>query len=160
VGAQSFTAAGGTLVDNYGRWHYESWGDPGDTLTASGLTAAASGEHLVQVEYGNGAGDISTGITCAVKRVEVIDQATSSVVGSGLLVMPHLGAWDRWANSSFVPVILQAGHTYDVVISHDAHSLNMSDFEHNALYGGTGGSAGAFHHVNISEIKLLALTAP
>jgi hypothetical protein len=160
VSAQDFTAVGGSLVLNHGRWHYESWGDPGDTLTASGVTASATGSHLIQVDYGNGAGDISTGITCAVKRVEVIDQATSAVVGSGLLVMPHLGSWDRWAGSTFVRVDLQAGHSYDVVLSHDDQSLNMSDLEHNALYGGTGGAAGAFHHVNISTLKVLSLVAP
>jgi len=81
------------------------------------------------------------------------------MVGSGLLVMPHLGTWDRWSGSSFVPVTLESGRSYRITVFHDATSLNMSDLESNALYtGGVGGATGAFHNVNIAEISLLSMT--
>jgi len=159
IGAQSFTAVGGTLVLNHGQWHYESWGEPTHTLTVTGFTPSFTGDHYLQVTYGNGAGAVSTGITCAVKRVEVVDEGTSQPVGTGLVVMPHLGQWDLWKESSFVKVPLDSSRTYRITIFHDNTTLNMSDFEHNALYtGGAGGDGGAYHYVNISELKLLSLT--
>jgi hypothetical protein len=35
--------------------------------------------------------------------------------------------------------------------------VNMSAFQHFALYGGMGGSSGAFFRVNVAEVKLLAV---
>lgn len=158
VDAQSFAANGGTLVFNYGRWHYEGWGAPGDTLTVSNVTATSDGAHWVQLVAGNGAGDTSTGITCAVKAVEVWDGGT--LVGSGQVAMPHAGTWDAWRDSTLLPVSLEAGKSYTIVIREDAHSGNMSDFEHFTLYGGMGGLGGRFNDVNVAEVKLLALGTP
>jgi hypothetical protein len=155
-GAQAFSTVGGTLVYQYGRWHYEGWGQPGHTITLAGVTPAATGAHLLQAVYGNGAGAISTGITCGVKRVLVVDEATDTLVGQGVLVMPHLGTWDRWGESTFVEVPLDASRTYSVTLLHDETTLNMSDFEHNALYAGSGGTGGAYHDVNIAELRLLS----
>jgi hypothetical protein len=155
--ATTFLATGGTLVLNHGRYHYESWGEPGHTLTLSGIAPAHTGAHLLQVTYGNGAGPVSTGITCAVKRVRV-EQVGGGVVASGVLVMPHLGTWDAWADSTFVPVTLDTAHTYNVVIQQDETSVNMSFLDSAALYGGAGGSSGAYNYVNIAEVKLLSLT--
>lgn len=154
IGASSFTNVGGTGVTNHGKFHYEAWGDAGHTLTAS-YTATSTGEHLLQVNAGNGAGPISTGITAGLKVVEVLDGTT--VVARGHLLMPHLGAWSTWRDSSFVRANLTAGKTYTVVIKHDDSSMNMSFFAHFAQYtGGTGGRAGAFSRVNIAELKVLA----
>ncbi len=154
-GAQSFTATGGTLLDTHGRWHYDDWGDPTDTLTIGNVTASQSGRHLLQVLAGNGAGGFTTGITCGVKAIEVWDGAT--LVGSGQLVMPQLGTWDDWRDSTFVEVDLQAGKTYGVVIREDGASGNMSDYDHFSLYGGTGGLSGRFDKVNIAELKVLSM---
>ncbi len=159
IGAASFVSNGGTLILQYGKQHYQGWGDAGHTLVVSGYSPGFTGDHLLQVNYGNGAGPFSTGITCVVKRIEVMDQATSNVVASGVLVMPHLATWDRWADSNFVKVSLSSASTYTITIFHDATTLNMSDFEHNAVYAGTGGSSGAFHNVNIAELKILSLTS-
>lgn len=159
IDAQSFSNTGGTLVLNHGRWHYESWGEPSHTITLNGIAPSYTGDHYVQVTYGNGAGAINTGITCAVKRVEVVDEGTNQPVSTGILVMPHLGQWDVWKESSLVRVTLDSSRTYRITLSHDTTTLNMSDFEHNALYtGGNGGSTGAYHYVNIAELKLLSLT--
>jgi len=154
IGASAFTAVGGAGVTNHGKFHYEAWGDPGHTLTAT-YTATTTGEHLLQVNAGNGAGSISTGITAGLKVVEVLDGTT--VVARGHLLMPHLGAWANWRDSSFVRANLTAGKTYNIVIKHDDTSMNMSFFAHFARYtGGTGGSGGAFSRVNIAELKVLA----
>ncbi len=156
IQATAFQNAGGTLVNNHGRWHYESWGEPGHTLTVPGFTASFTGDHLLQVLAGNGAGGFDTGITCVTKRVDVYEGG--SLVGGGYLVMPHLATWADWRDSNFVRVHLEAGHTYSFVIRHDDYSINMSDFLHNALYGGTGGASGAHHYVNIAEFKILSLS--
>ncbi len=154
--AADFASTGGNYVFNHGRYHYESWGEPGHTLTVTGFTAEYTGEHLLQVLYGNGAGNFSTGITCVTKRVSVLEGTTP--VGGGYFVMPHLATWNDWRDSSFVRVHLEAGRTYSFVIMHDDYSINMSDFQHNALYGGTGGSSGPHHFVNIAELKILSLS--
>ena len=156
--AAGFILQGGSLIDQYGKVHVQDWGEPSDTLTVTGVSPGYSGDYLIQVNYGNGAGPYNTGITCAVKRIEVVDEGTTGVVGSGVLVMPHLADWANWSDSSLVKVTLDAAKTYEIRIFHDGTTLNMSDFQHNALYGGTGGAA-AYHYVNISEIKLLSLTA-
>jgi hypothetical protein len=153
--APAFGAKGGKLVLNHGKHHYEDWGAPADTLTAE-LVPASTGRYLVQVDAGNGAGPIHTGVTCGVKAVEV--WSGSTLVGAGTLVMPHQGTWASWRGSSFVPVKLVGGQPYQIVVKQQSASVNMSFFAHFALYtGGLGGKDGAFGKVNISEIKLLGL---
>lgn len=153
VDAQSFTAVGGTLVLNHGRWHYEAWGDPTHTLSVD-MTPSFTGTHYVQLVAGNGAGPYSTGITCAVKRVEVFDGNT--LVAASYLMMPHLESWTNWLESSLMEVDLAAGTTYTIVISEDAHAVNMSERSHFDIYGGMGGTSGRFNRVNVAEVKLLA----
>lgn len=158
IGAQAFAATGGSLVLNYGRWHYEAWGDPGHTLAVQGFTPSYTGLHYLQVLAGNGAGSVATGVTCAVKRIEV--REASTVVASGYLVMPHLGDWAVWRESSLVPVMLDQSKTYDIVILEDSRAINMSELEHFASYDGMGGKTGRFNRVNIAELKVLAVDVP
>jgi len=155
--AHAFEAVGGSAVDEYGRYHYQDWGDVGHTLTLRGVRPTRSGQHLVQLEYGNGAGPINTGIACGIKRVTVIDEATNTTVADGIIVMPQLGRWDRWALSTFVSADLLATATYRIAISSDSGTMNMSGLAHFATYrGATGGVDGPFSRVNISLLKLLA----
>ena len=157
VPATSFTVTGGNMTTAYGRTFPQSWGDPGDEILATFGTTRA-GAHLVQAVYGNGAGPLSTGITCAVKKVTVEELPAGTVVGTGYLMMPQRADWASWGDSSFVRVNLKANTSYRVRLSHDDRSVNMSAFEHFASYtGGTGGKAGAFFRVNVAELKLLAL---
>jgi hypothetical protein len=150
----SFTNVGGTSKTEGGKTYFEGWGDPTHTLTAT-FTAGTTGEHLIQVTAANGAGALNTGITCAVKVVEVLDGTT--VVARGTILMPHSGGWTTWRDSSFVRANLTGGKTYKVVIKHDDTSMNMSFFKHFEQYtGGTGGKDGAFSRVNIAELKVLA----
>jgi len=155
VGAADLAHVGGVGSLEHGLFHYEPWGDAGDSLTLPSFQATQSGPHLVQVIYGNGAGDISTGITCGVKKVRVFDGDT--VVGEGMVVMPQLGTWARWEDSTFVPVDLVAGRRYRIVVGDDPRATNMSSRAHYRRYtGGTGGGTGDFNRVNIAELKVLA----
>lgn len=157
VDASAMTAVGGSLSTAHGREHYEPWGDVGHSLTVPSFTPTRSGPHLLQVVFGNGAGPIYTGVTCAIKRLVVEDATTGVTVAEGPLVMPHLGDWSRWADSSFVPASLEAGRTYRIVIRGDEDMVNMSAFAHFETYtGGLGGTDGAFNRVNIAQLKVLA----
>lgn len=158
IPATSFVANGGTLVFEYGKSHYQGWGDPTHTLTVESFTPSHTGLYYLQLLAGNGAGPFSTGITCAVKRVEVFDGAT--LVAAGHLMMPHLGTWDDWRESSLLPVSLEAAKSYRIVIGEDPQAVNMSERAHFATYDGTGGTAGRFNRVNVAEVKLLAVDAP
>lgn len=152
--AQAFASTGGQLVLNHGKWHYEGWGAPDDTLSVA-MTPASTGRYLVQLDAGNGAGPINTGITCGVKAVEVWSGPV--LVASGQVLMPQLGTWDAWRGSTFLPVELEGGTPYVIVVREDERSGNMSDLEHFSLYGGMGGKSGRFNDVNVSEVKLLYL---
>lgn len=155
--ASQLAITGGTPVIAFGRFFHEGWGEPGHTVTAT-FTAARSGAHLVEAVYGNGAGSIDTGITCAVKRVDIEEVSSGTSVGAGYMVMPQRGDWGSWGESSYVRATLAAGSTYRVRVSHDARSANMSSLAHFEAYtGGTGGEGGAFAQVNIAELKILSL---
>ncbi|NVB37448.1 hypothetical protein G6O69_06365 [Pseudenhygromyxa sp. WMMC2535] len=155
--ATNFEAVGGSAVTNWGRFHYEGWGAAGDSLTLPSFTATQGGRHLFQVDYGNGAGSVDTGITCAVKRLRVERVSDDALVGEGVLVMPHLGSWDRWEDSNLVAVELEAGVEYRAVIDQDEDTINMSSFSHFEIYtGGLGGVDGAYNQVNIAELRVLA----
>jgi hypothetical protein len=156
IAATSFDVTGGSKTTAYGRTFYEAWGDAGHTLSAT-FQAARSGDHLVQAVYGNGAGSLETGVTCAVKKV-VVEEVGGAVVASGYLVMPQRADWGSWGDSSFVRAPLVSGKSYRVRLEADARAVNMSAFQHFADYtGGAGGSGGAFSRVNVAELKVLAL---
>ncbi len=154
IDAQSFSAVGGSLVNMFGRWYYEGWGDEAHSLTVQNFSPSVSGTHYIQLLAGNGAGPFSTGITCAIKRVEVWDGAVS--VASAYLMMPHLETWASWRESSLMRVTLDANKNYAIVISEDARAVNMSERAHFDIYGGTGGQSGRFNRVNIAQVKILA----
>ena len=159
--SSDFTNVGGSLVTAHGRTFYEAWGDVGHKLTTTAFTAQATGDVLVQLGYGNGAGGPTTGITCATKLVRVEDSQSNAVVGEGYAVMPQRGSWATWGDSTFVRAKVTQGKTYRVVIQDDARSVNMSAFSHFAGYtGGTGGTGGAFFRVNVADVKILGLAAP
>lgn len=79
-------------------------------------------------------------------------------MGGGLVIMPHLGEWSTWSQSSFARADLTAGVEYRVVIrGDDDQSVNMSSFAHFEAYtGGVGGASGQFNDVNISDLTILA----
>ena len=111
----------------------------------------------MQAVYGNGAGALNTGITCAVKYVTVEELPAGTVKASGYLIMPQRADWASWGDSSMVAASLTAGKSYRIRVAHDSKAVNMSAFAHFADYtGGTGGTGGAFIRANIAELKILS----
>jgi hypothetical protein len=111
-GARDFSLTGGRVVDSNGRVHTADWGDPAHRIEVGPFTAASAGEHLVQLVAANGSNGFTTGITCALKRVDVIDVANGMSVGGGYVALPQTGGWDAWRDSTFVRVRLMAGRIY------------------------------------------------
>jgi hypothetical protein len=135
--------------------YFENWGEPGDELSAS-FTARRSGNYLVRVNFSNGAGPVNTGITCAVKRIEIRRSGSEEIVGAGYLVMPQSGDWQRFDLSSVVRAALKAGKTYSIRIFEDPYSRNMSYLQRNRDYtANPGGGEAAYNYVNIEAIQLL-----
>jgi len=156
--APALRATGGHLASTYGRAHLEAWGDPGHSATLEGFTPEASGPHLVQIVGGNGAGAVNTGITCGVVSARVEEVATGRAVAAGHLVVPHLGTWNAWTDSTTLRAELAAGTRYRIVLASDPAGANLSAFEHFADYtGGLGGASGPFHRVNVAALRVLAL---
>ncbi|MEZ4436229.1 MAG: hypothetical protein R3F65_27850 [bacterium] len=121
------------------------------------FVAGYDGRHEIQVVYGNGANAIETGITAAVRRVEVTEVESGRVVGGGFVVLPQLGAWDRWADSGFVSVELRAGVGYRIAVhAEDPLARNMSWLLHFADYTAGPGGEAPYNRANIAAIKVLA----
>lgn len=162
VTAQEFRAIGRNPSEAHGQVHFDNWGKPDDSLTVD-IKAKYSGTHGIQVIAGNGAGPINTGVTCAVKRMQMKDSETDTIVADSYLVMPQLGNWNRWLESSLIltKVDLSAGHSYTIKIFSDEQAINMSSFAHYQNYtgnNGIGGVSGSYNYVNIAAIKLLSFS--
>ncbi len=141
---------GGAYSTNHGRPHYENWGLSDHTIRGS-FTVQHTGTHLLQVVYGNGSGSLDSGITCAVKLVRFYDE-DGTLLDEQPLVLPQLGSWDVWADSTFATVHATADQTLHFEI---VDGLNMSHFSHYRTYAGNGGGDAPYNFVNISEVKLL-----
>lgn len=161
----SFSFFGGSISEEHGRTHLgNSWGDDGHFAEVE-FTADFDGDHFVQLVYANGTGALNTSVTCGVKEVRVFDTATATLVATGYLALPTLGGdWSIWKESTLARVALEKGKTYRVRVGSDENDLrraiNMSAFQHFADYtgnGGNGGVNGELNHVNIAQIKILAL---
>jgi hypothetical protein len=153
IPASDLEHQGGNLVDNH---HFENWGRPGDRLWTKSFQVACGGRYAIRAEFSNGSGPVNTGITCAVKQLEVQDAGTGKMVGSGYLVMPQSGDWKRWDLSSPVLANLTAGENYIVRISEDDVSRNMSYLKNNERYTAWPGGGGVgYDYVNISALHLI-----
>jgi hypothetical protein len=105
----------------------------------------------VEIAFGNAFGPINTGITAAVKWLEVI--AEDSTIQSSAVWMPHQVNWDIWSWSSPAILQLQAGRRYQLRLS---DAKNMSYLQQFALYtGGSGGAGGVINRANISTVRIM-----
>ncbi len=150
VSIEQFEVVGGTFSNTHGRPHYDNWGESDHEMTTT-FTANHSGSHYLQLVYGNGSNSISTGITAAVKRVTVTD-SNGTLISSGIFVMPQLGNWDTWGDSSLFALHLDAEQTYTLTLS---EGWNMSYLEHYTDYIQAGGTSLTYNYVNIAELKIL-----
>jgi len=153
IDAKDIRNQGGNLVGNS---HFENWGAPSDKLETSSFQVKYPGRHLIRVQFSNGAGPVSTGITCAVKKLEILKAGSEEPIASGYLVMPQSGDWTRWDMSSSVSAILNPGDNYSIRIAEDNYSHNMSYMKNNDSYtAGTGGGNKSSNYVNIASVYVL-----
>ena len=132
-------------------------GKPRDRLGGrTSFQVHRGGRYLVRAEFSNGAGPVSSGITCAVKKLEIKKAGSGEVVASGYLVMPQSGDWTRWDLSSSVNATLDPAGHYVIRIFEDEYCRNMSYLENNARYtAGQGGGEQSSNYVNIANVHLL-----
>jgi hypothetical protein len=145
---------GGRLVND----HFEDWGKPDHRLDA-GVSVPRSGRYLIRARYSNGAGPVNSGITCAVKKLEIVETGSGAVAASGYLVMPHQENWNKFELSSVVRANLEAGKNYSLRVSEDEYSRNMSYLATNQLYtANNGGGEEPYNFVNIAGVHLLRVS--
>ena len=143
---------GGSLAEGL---YFMDWGKPDHELVVNSFTAKRSGEYGVRAEFSNGAGPINTGITCAVKKIEIRKTASGELVAAGYFVMPQSGDWRRFDLSSIVRARLSAGEEYSLHIFEDAYARNMSHLAQNRRYtAGAGGGDSPYNFVNIAALQL------
>lgn len=152
IGIEDFVVEGGVFSYTHGRPHYDNWGAPEHVMETQ-VTAQFSGKHYVQLVYGNGANSVSSGISAAVKWISIADEAGVEIAAQSV-VMPQLGNWDVWGDSTFVAAQLEAGTRYTIRVS---DGWNMSYLEHYRNFAGNGGGEDPYNFVNIAELKLLFL---
>lgn len=151
ISANEMKNQGGNLVDGQ---HFENWGRPKDTLATENFSVKQDGRYAIRVEFSNGSGPVNTGITCGVKKLEVVDAHGGRVVASGHLIMPQSGDWKRWDISNPIIAALSAGD-YLIRISEDAVSRNMSYLKNNERYTAwPGGGDSDYNFVNIMAVQL------
>jgi hypothetical protein len=144
-GAATTTTAGITYFDD--------WGMPAQQLQVDTYTPAASGEYLVSTTYSNTWNHLSTGITGAVKWLEIVDTATGDTVAAGAVYMPQLPD-QAFAESSYMPATLVAGTMYRITVS---DYFNMSYLDFFALYHGKGGAEGPLNNADIAAVNVTRL---
>ncbi len=148
-----------TANDHGGITHYNWWGDANEVLR-SDIVLDKTGNYVFQIEYGNAANTVNTGITVAVKWILVEEIGTGTIVASGPVVMPHMHNWDTWGDSTMVHsrVPLTAGVNYRVTISNQDEKgmdlYNMSGLKGNETYIGAGGST-EVNKANVRYLKIL-----
>lgn len=136
--------------------HFENWGAPADEIVTKTIQAKAPGKYLIRVQFSNGSGPINTGITCAVKRLQILKAGSPTPVASGYIVMPQSGDWKQWDLSSSVAAVLEPGEPYSIRIFEDSGARNMSYLKNNEHYtAGVGGGDASSNYVNVSNIYLL-----
>ncbi|MBE7211517.1 MAG: hypothetical protein INR65_10910 [Gluconacetobacter diazotrophicus] len=157
IPAASLRHRGGALVDGH---HFENWGQPDHELATGPLTVDRTGSYLVHVEFSNGSGPVNTGVTCAVKRLEVQAAGAGEAQAAGYFVMPQSGDWKRFDLSSAVRVELEAGREYVLRLAEDEYCRNMSYLQSNERYtAAAGGGPASYNAVNVAGLRLLYLAA-
>jgi hypothetical protein len=157
IPAKDMQNSGGELVADH---HFENWGRSEDKLVTKSFKVDRSGHYLIRAQFSNGSGPVNTGITCAVKKLEVRNTGSGTVIASGYLVMPQSGDWVRWDMSSPVNVDLSAGEEYSIRIGEDEYCRNMSYLENNERYTAwPGGGPADYNYVNIAALHLLRVRA-
>ena len=156
IPADKLHHVGGDLFEEH---HWQNWGQLGHSLTAEHCQTPRDGRYMLRVSFANGSGPISTGITCAVKRVQVVEEQSDRVVADSYVIMPQSNDWTRFDLSSPVFALLEANHSYTVRLFEDGYAHNMSYLEHNRRYtANVGGGDAPYNYVNVAGFELTYLS--
>lgn len=121
----------------------------GQTLDLGQVVVGTAGRHALAAAYENHTFAVNTGVTNAVKRLVLVDEAGKRY--SAILQMPHIDpAGDRYSMRSSTRAIfdLPAG-LYRASLE---DFFNMSALSTNASYGGPGGITGPVNEARIEAL--------
>lgn len=119
------------------------------------FTVDAAGHYGFELLYRNHAYETQTGVTNAVKFLQIEDSA-GQAVARGVIQMPHIEPQADLRASTLFRATLAKG-SYRVVLS---DFFNMSFLASNTAYSGPGGLSGRLNHAEISHVQVLALPDP
>ncbi|WP_349618484.1 MGH1-like glycoside hydrolase domain-containing protein [Azotobacter salinestris] len=134
------------------------WGAPTDTLEIRDISIAEPGRYAIELVYNNHQYDINTGVTNAVKQLDVLS-GHDKVVASGILQMPHVDPRNEeqpLRTSTEVVADLKPG-TYRLMFK---DYFNMSYLESNGTYAGSGGTGGPVNRASIAKVRIVKLGRP
>ena len=115
----------------------------------------SGGRYALSLAYDNHAYDINTGVTNAVKRIELLNQR-GRIVATGVVQMPHIqaqGAAHPYRQSTELRVFLAAG---DYVLK-SIDYFNMSYLQANAGYAHAGGRSGPLNDAVVKELQIVRM---
>jgi hypothetical protein len=124
----------------------------GGNSTALGFRVQSAGMYALSLTYDNHAYDINTGVTNAVKRIELLDHR-GGVVATGVVQMPHIqpeGAAHPYRQSTELRLFLAAG---DYVLKPTDY-FNMSYLHANASYAHAGGQSGPLNDAVVKGLQI------
>ena len=113
--------------------------------------APRHGEYLAWLRYANSNGPINTGITAAVKRLEV--RCAGSAPQELPVVMPQS---EGWQDSTTVRFRARGGQSCTFTM---LRGFNMSDLARFALFDGNGGAAGPLDSARVGALRIAGLHA-
>jgi hypothetical protein len=92
-------------------------------------TPKTSGEYSLQFVYANNMNNLTTGVTCCLKKVTV--KCDNKPLMEYYAVMPQFDSWDTWGDSTYSPEFkMEPGKNYTITIS---DFRNMSYFKRNRI---------------------------
>ncbi|UYI50211.1 amylo-alpha-1,6-glucosidase [Vibrio natriegens] len=127
--------------------------DSGAVNGLESFSVPSSGTYQFDAWYNNNLGLLNTGITNAVKLLEVTDES-GTVVGQGYLQMGHIGENQGMRYSTAIEVTLEQGMTYRLTLK---DHFNMSYLKSNETYIYAGGIEGELNEAQIADIRITPL---
>lgn len=125
----------------------------GPVKSLTSFVVPKTGTYQIAAWYNNNLGQLNTGITNTVKKIEVLDDA-AKVVGQGYIQMGHIGENKGMRYSTPVEVSLEQGKVYQFTIK---DHFNMSYLKSNETYIYAGGVDGIKNEAKIADIRITPL---
>jgi hypothetical protein len=131
------------------------WGAPGDTLRVDDIQIDKAGRYAIQVVYNNRQHTIDSGVTAAVKLINVLD-ANDQKLAQAAVQMPNIEDRDGhhpFRISTEAVFEFKAG-SYSLDVE---DYFNMSYLQSNSTYNASGGQAGPVNTSSIAEFRIIYL---